>query len=158
MGKIATKAAGNVFYEARSEAAKNNERLASREGASLETGIDRTRLARIELGSITPYPEEVLLMAEFYNNPELKNVFCREMCPLGRDLPKIELSDLDRITVKALATFRNIEEQKEKLLEIAADGVITDDEKPDFEKVIHAMDELAAVAFNMKAWAERNLE
>lgn len=58
MSKFATKAAGNMFCQARYEAAKFNERLSSREGAAEELGVDRTRLARIELGSVTPYPEE----------------------------------------------------------------------------------------------------
>lgn len=72
MSKYATKAAGNMFCQARYEAAKFNERLGSREGAAEELGVDRTRLARIELGSVTPYPEEVLLMADIYRAPELK--------------------------------------------------------------------------------------
>lgn len=59
MSKPATKAANSPFYLARMEAAKVNDRFISREGAADETGIDRTRLARIELDSITPYPEEV---------------------------------------------------------------------------------------------------
>ena len=158
MSKIATKAAGNVFYDARFEYAKFNDRFSSRERAAEELGIERTRLARIELGSLIPYPEEILLMADMYKSPEIKNYYCREICPLGCNLPKIELDNLDRITVKALATFRNIEVQKEKLLDIAADGIISDSERPDFEMVIKAMDELAAVAFNLKAWAEKNLE
>lgn len=49
MSKFATKAAANMFCQARYEAAKSNERLSSREGAAEEIGIDRTRLARIEL-------------------------------------------------------------------------------------------------------------
>lgn len=65
MPKQATKAADNAFYKARIAASKCNDRLASREGASEELGIDRTRLARIELGSLNPYPEEVLLMADY---------------------------------------------------------------------------------------------
>lgn len=64
MSKFATKAAANMFCQARYEAAKSNERLSSREGAAEEIGIDRTRLARIELGSTIPYQEEVLLMTE----------------------------------------------------------------------------------------------
>lgn len=63
MSKFATKAAANMFCQARYEAAKSNERLSSREGAAEEIGIDRTRLARIELGSTIPYQEEVLLMS-----------------------------------------------------------------------------------------------
>lgn len=55
MSKFATKAAANMFCQARYEAAKSNERLSSREGAAEEIGIDRTRLARIELGSTIPF-------------------------------------------------------------------------------------------------------
>lgn len=62
MSKYATKAAENMLCQARYEAAKFNGRLSSREGAAEELGVDRTRLARIELGSVIPYPEEVLLI------------------------------------------------------------------------------------------------
>lgn len=63
MPKMATKAADNVFYKARIAAASWNDRLGSREGASEVTGIDRTRLANIELGTINPHPEEVLMLS-----------------------------------------------------------------------------------------------
>lgn len=71
MPKMATKAADNVFYKARIAAASWNDRLGSREGASEVTGIDRTRLANIELGTINPHPEEVLMLSDTYNAPEL---------------------------------------------------------------------------------------
>lgn len=54
MPKRATKASDNVVYQARMEAAKWNDRLGSREGASEVTGLDRTRIAYIELGTVTP--------------------------------------------------------------------------------------------------------
>lgn len=72
MGKHITKAAGNVFAEARIYAATFNDRLFSREGAAEELGIDRSRLARIELGSKNPFPDEVLMMSDIYSAPELK--------------------------------------------------------------------------------------
>ena len=104
MSKFATKAAANMFCQARYEAAKSNERLSSREGAAEEIGIDRTRLARIELGSTIPYQEEVLLMADCYKAPELKGNYCREMCPLGKNMPKIENAGLDRISLRMLSS------------------------------------------------------
>ena len=58
MSKFATKAADSPFYLARMEASKVNDRLASREGAADETGIDRSRMARVELGSANPTPED----------------------------------------------------------------------------------------------------
>ena len=55
--RSATKAAENVFYIARTNAAKFNDRFSSREGAAEELGIDRTRLARIELRVLNPYAD-----------------------------------------------------------------------------------------------------
>ena len=83
MGKKATKAADNMYYLARCEAADSNDDFSSREKAAEIIGIDRTRLARIELDTITPYPEEVEAMAEAYNMPELCNSFCARECPIG---------------------------------------------------------------------------
>lgn len=77
MGKHATKAGENIFTQARYNAAKFNDRLNSREGASEELGIDRSRLARIELGSKNPFPDEVLMMSDIYNAPELKSYYCK---------------------------------------------------------------------------------
>ena len=48
MGKKATKAADNMYYLARCEAAETNADFSSREKAAELVGIDRTRLARIE--------------------------------------------------------------------------------------------------------------
>ena len=108
MSRSPTKAAGNAFCEARKHAATFNDRLNSREGAAEELSIDRTRLARIELGSLWPYPEEVLLMADCYNAPELLNHFCCNICPIGcRSQQKVEVEELDRLTVKLLAAMRN---------------------------------------------------
>lgn len=84
MSKFATKAADNMFCQARYEAAKSNERLSSREGAAEELGIDRTRLARIELGSTVPYQEEVLLMADMYRAPELRGKLSYS-CPYSQE-------------------------------------------------------------------------
>lgn len=77
MSKFATKAAANMFCQARYEAAKSNERLSSREGAAEEIGIDRTRLARIELGSTIPYQEEVLLICSVKKDRISEKNVCR---------------------------------------------------------------------------------
>ena len=140
------------------EAAKSNERLSSREGAAEEIGIDRTRLARIELGSTIPYQEEVLLMADCYKAPELKGNYCREMCPLGKNMPKIENAGLDRISLRMLSSFKKINEAKESLLDITADGIISEEEKPELKKIIQTLDEVNEITQNLKNWIERNLE
>lgn len=100
MANVTAKTSSNIFYKARCEAATHNEQLSSREGAADYMSIDRGRLYRIESGIAIPYPEEIRLMADLYNAPELENYFCRTMCPLGCEMPKVELANLDRLTVR----------------------------------------------------------
>lgn len=108
MPKMATKAADNVFYRARIAAASWNDRLGSREGASEVTGIDRTRLANIELGTINPHPEEVLMLSDTYNAPELQNHFCSHLCPLGiGTISPIELEELERVTLQLISAMKS---------------------------------------------------
>ncbi len=79
----ATKAAANVYYQARIRAAAYNDQLNSREVAAEVVCIERTRLANIELGNLNPHPEEINLMASAYNAPDLINFYCAHQCPVG---------------------------------------------------------------------------
>lgn len=158
MGKKATKAADNVYCIARYNAAETNENFASREKASEIIGIDRTRLARIELGTILPYPEEVLLLSKAYNAPELCNTYCVRQCPLGKHtMQEIEMDDFDRLALKALGSLKNAEEIQDKLIKIAEDGKVSDYEEVDFQ---HVLDELHKISMNAQAlqlWADKNI-
>ena len=149
MSNITAETSSNAFYQARCAASAHNEQLRSREGAADIMSIDRGRLYRIEKGLINPYPEEVHLMADLYNAPELRNYYCTGMCPLGCEMPKADVTNLDRITVQAIASFRRLNVTEEILLDITEDGVITEDEKPDMQKVLENLEELEAVTQNM---------
>jgi transcriptional regulator with XRE-family HTH domain len=158
MAKKATKAADNIFYKARMEAAACNDNLNSREGAAEQLGIDRTRLARIELGSLNPYPEEVLLMSDAYNTPELNNYFCSRMCPLGQQtVPAAELLHLDRITIRILTALGNTEFIQKTILEIVKDGIVSEDEQPQVQQILKALENISKAAMEMKLWVEKNL-
>lgn len=90
--------------------------------------IDRGRLYRIESGIANPYPEEIRLMADLYNVPELEDYYCINMCPLGDGMPRIDIAGLDRISLKALSSFRKLKETKKLLLDITENGVIEESE------------------------------
>lgn len=157
MGTSPTKAAGNIYCKCRKEAAKYNDRLNSREGAAELLGISASSLADYELDITKIIPvDKVLLMADLYNAPELRTYYCKECCPLGCSNPRIALEDLDRITVKALSSFRKITGAKDTLLNIVEDGVITEDEKPELEDLLSIMGEVEAVIQTFKLWAEKN--
>lgn len=157
MPNITAKTSSNIFYKARCEAATHNEQLSSREGAADIMSIDRGRLYRIESGIANPYPEEVHLMADLYGAPELRNYYCKNVCPLGEDVPKAELADMDRITIRTLSAFRHISETKEILLDITEDGVIDEKEKPELEKVLANLEEMEQITQSMKLWIKKNL-
>lgn len=158
MGTKPTKAINNVFCVARLEAAKYNEKLKSRDGAAELLGYaSASTISDWELGISIPTPEAVLKMSDLYNAPELVNSYCRNMCPLGYDVPEVKLADLDRISVKALASFRKITQTKENLLDIVEDGQITDDEKPRLAEIMENLDELNEVTQSLKCWVEKNL-
>lgn len=157
MSNITAKTSSNAFFKARCKASAHNEQLSSREGAADIMSIDRGRLYRIESGIVTPYPEEVHLMADLYNAPELRNLYCRDCCPLGEDVPEVSTSELDRIVVRTLSSFRKLGETKNLLLDITEDGVISESEKPELEKVLKDLEELEAVTQNLRVWIKKNM-
>ena len=156
MTRIAASTAVNRYYLARMEAAKKNDRLSSREGASEETSIDRKRLQRIEIGTLNPYSEEVMLMADAYHAPELMNFHCSQCCPIGqRTVPRAELNELDRITVKFLNALDQIRDSDKELLQIAQDGTLTAEEVPQMEHLLSGIQRIATVALEMQIYLDK---
>ncbi len=156
MTKIAPSTAVNRYYLARRTAAERNERMSSREGASEETGIDRKRLQRIEIGTLNPYPEEVLLMAEAYHAPELLNYHCSHCCPIGqRTVPQAELNELDRITVKFLNALDAIRDSDKELLRIVQDGTLSAEEVPQMEHLLSGIQRIATVALEIQIYLDK---
>lgn len=158
MGKKATKAADNMYYLARSEAARENDDLSSREKAAELLGIDRTRLARIELDTIAPYPEEVKAMAETYNTPELSNSYCARECPIGRDSVKeITIDDFDRLALKVLGSLKDIDQLRASLISISEDGVIEENERTAFQAILDSLEKISTNAKALQLWAIKNI-
>lgn len=158
MSNVAARTTSNVFYKARCIASKHNEVLSSREGAADIMSIDRGRLYRIESGIANPYPEEIRLMADLYNAPELENYYCTNICPLGDEMPRIDIASLDRISLKALSSFRKLKETKELLLDITEDGVIEESEKSDLKKILKNLEEMEQVTQSLKCWVRKHMQ
>ena len=159
MGKKATKAADNMYYQARCEAAEKNEEFSSREKAAEIVGIDRTRLARIELDAIMPYPEEVKAMANAYNTPELCNSYCARECPLGKGtVHEVAIDDFDRLALKVLGSLKDIDAIRTSLIAISEDGVVQEYEKEDFQSILTSLDKISANANALKLWAMKNIK
>ena len=147
MSKMATKAADNVWYKARMAAAAWVDKLKSREGAAEVAGIDRTRLAYIELGTVNPHPEEVLILSDVYNAPELCNHFCATQCPLGRNhVELVEVTELTGTTLKLLKSLNALDLTaiKSELVDIASDGTIDAQERPRMDCILQTLTDAAS--------------
>ncbi|MBQ9305828.1 DNA-binding transcriptional regulator [Butyrivibrio sp.] len=158
MGTNPTKAADNVFYLARKKASMYNEKLCSRAGAAELLGYaSSSTISDWELGISLPTAQAVLKMSDLYHAPELINLYCTSMCPLGKTVQRVDTDSLDRITIQALSTFEKVMKTRGILLEITADGVITEDEEDSLDLVIQHFEELEKVAQNLKLWVKKNL-
>ena len=154
MGRDATKALGNPWYKARKNAAKYDERLLSREGAAEMLGMSVSSVADAELGLTKCMPvDKAVLMADLYKAPHLLNHYCLNECPIGcRHCISEEVSDIDRVTVKLLRNLKvdDLEDIKEKLLDIAEDGVISESEKPDLKAILDYLEKVAKTVSELK--------
>lgn len=161
MGRDAMKAAGNPWYQARKKAAIYDDRLHSREGAAERLGMSVSSVADAELGLTKCMPvDKAVLMADMYNAPELLNYYCLNECPIGcRHSISDEVLDIDRITVKILKNLSldRLNEIRQKMLDIAYDGVVSEDEKPELKKVVEYLEETSKTVSELKILADKLL-
>lgn len=90
-----------------------------------------------------------------YGCSKRRNYYCMNECPIGCNKPvSCENLEIDRVTVKLLKSLQvgRLEEIKGKLLDIAEDGVITEDEKPELKEVMDYLDHLAVVLSENDTW------
>lgn len=152
----------NVYFKARKDAAMYNEKLFSREGAAELLGISVSTLADYELGNTKVVPvDKVMLMADLYNAPELKHGYCKHECPIGKMMPlATKVNGIEGIALRMIKEFDSdkLNAMKNSLVNIAADGVISEDEKPELENILSKLDEMAVVISEMKLVGEKALK
>ena len=164
MGNGGTKENQNVYFRARKQAAMYNERLSSREGAAEMLGISPSTLtlAHYELGITKFVPvDKVVLMADLYNCPELRTGYCKYECPIGKHIPlATSVSGIEGIALRLIREFdsNEIKNIEKDLVDIAADGVISEDEKPTLEKIISKLDEMSVAISELKLAGEKVLK
>lgn len=140
MGKGCKKGNDNVYFHCRKEAAENDDRLSSRERASELLGVSESTLADYELGVTKVVPvDKVVLMADLYHCPELKNRYCKHECPIGKDKPiAVEQKGIEGVVLRILQEFSSerMEDFRKNLLSIAQDGVVTPGERGMLEMML----------------------
>ena len=131
----------------------------SREKASelLET-VSPERLEKIENERSEPHPDEVLLMSQKYRKPSLCNHYCANHCPIGRQyVPEVQVKELSAIVLEMLASLNAVQKQKDRLIEIAADGRISGEEIDDFIYIQQELERISITVETLQLWSEKML-
>ena len=153
MGRKSTKENKNIYQISREEANLTREAAAE----ELEF-ISSDRIEKIENEKSLPHPDEILAMADCYKNPALCNYYCSHECPIGQEyVPEVTFKELSQITLEMLASLNSLEKEKNRLIEITVDGVISEDEKKDFEKIQEQLAQISLAIDSLELWVQKAL-
>lgn len=153
MPRLSTKENKTVYQLRREELGLSREKAGELLGS-----ITPERIERIESGKYTAHPDEVILMAEKYQAPELCNYYCSNECEIGRQyVPQIKIKDLAQIVLEMLASLNSIEKRRERLIEITADGKIEGNEVEDFVRIQEELERISVTVETLQLWAEQKV-
>ena len=153
MARVSTKENKNIYHKTRESL------QLTREAASeLLESITPERIEKIENERSLPHPDEVLVMAEKYKQPSLCNYYCANQCPIGQQyVPEVKIKDLSQIVLEMLASLNSMGKQKDRLIEITADGKVTGDELEDFIYIQEELERISIAVETLQLWSERML-
>jgi transcriptional regulator with XRE-family HTH domain len=150
MGKKSIKENKNIYFETRDKLG-----LSRAQASELMEGISESSLEKMETGKTSIYPEDVVLMAKAYKRPDLCNYYCTHECAIGKNsVPEVKISSLSEIVLGMLSSLNSLERQKDRLIEITADGEISDDELSDFASIQNQLEHIDATVEALKLWVE----
>ena len=94
-------------------------------------------------------------MAEKYRQPDLCNHYCANQCPIGQHyVPEVRIKDLSQIVLETLASLNSMGKQKDRLIEITADGRISGDELKDFIYIQQELERISVAVETLQLWSE----
>ena len=153
MGRKSIKEDKNIYFTSREEQGLTREAAAEK-----LKFISADRIEKIENEKTVPHPEEVLAMADVYKNPSICNYFCSQVCPIGKEyVSPVKAKDLAQISVELMVSLNNLDKYKDRLLEIAVDGQITEDELPDYKKIQEELDKMSLTIDSLKLWIDNSI-
>ncbi len=153
MGRRSTKENKNIYQLSRETAGLTREAA-----AELMDFVSADRIEKIESEKSQPHPDEIMAMADAYKAPALCNYYCSHECQIGRTyVPEIKSKELSIITLEMLSTLNTLSKEKDRLIDIAADGTITADEVPDFLKIKQELDEMSSTIESLKLWIDNTI-
>lgn len=151
MGRQSTRENKNIYQLSREEKGLTREKA-----SELMNGISEARIEKIEYELQAPTPYDIVQMADCYKRPDLCNYFCSHQCAIGdRYVPEVEVSELSSIILETIASLNEIHPLTNRLIQIARDGRISDDEIHDFAHISARLDEVSLAIHALNLWVEK---
>ncbi len=153
MPRVSTKKDKNIYFRTRESL-----NLTREKAGDLLDGIEPEAIEKIENERRKPYPYEVLEMSRKYGAPGLCNYFCSNECDIGKQyVPRVEIKDLSQIVLEMLASLNSMHKKQERLIEIASDGRIRDEEIDDFIAIQDNLEHISIAVETLQLWTEQML-
>ena len=150
MGKRSVKTEKTYYQICREEAGMT--RAAASEKMEF---VSESRLVKIENERSEPHPEEILAMSSAYQKPEIVNYYCARKCPIGQlYVPEVKRKELAQIVIEVLASLNSLDERKNRLIEISADGKISEDELADFAIIQNELEKITSTVNSLQLWVD----
>ena len=151
MGRLSTKEDKTIYQICREKAGLSREKA-----SELMEGMSASRIEKIEYETQHPTPFDIVKMADCYKTPDLCNYYCSHQCEIGdRYVPAIQVSALPNIILETVACLNEINPLTSRLIQIARDGKITDDELHDFAYISSKLDEVSLAIHSLNLWVEK---
>jgi transcriptional regulator with XRE-family HTH domain len=126
------------------------------EEAAWRLHIGNRTLFNYENGHTLVPPEVALKMAEVYGQPALTARYCAEECAIGQAYAyPVESKNLPALVLGVIKEQNDVRQIRDKLIELAADGEITEQEMPEFQRVLDELMDLEQKIEALKLWAAR---
>lgn len=161
MGKASVKKNKNIYQITREELglsrAEATEYIPNNPKFPGMRGIPEYKLVKIENGTVTVQPADVVAMAERYNKPELRNHYCCNECEIGKyDAPEIAIDGgVHEILVNMAVVLKKVNHNKIRLMEILEDGKLSDDEKEDFDRIYDELEQVSSTVESLQLWCDK---
>ena len=151
MGRLSTKKDKNIYQLCREAAGLTREAASER-----MEGMSASRIEKIEYETQNPTPFDIVQMADCYKRPDLCNFYCSHRCEIGdKYVPEVQISELSNIILETIASMNEINPLTSRLIQIARDGKITDDELHDFALISSKLDEVSLAIDSLNLWVEK---
>ena len=144
------------YRECRKQAAIYNDALGSMERAAEMLGVSVNTLSNYELGVTVPPVNIIIVMADLYRAPQLKTMYCKNECLIGRCMPvAVDAGNIDNIVLRIIKQFKEskIESLKDKLIGI--DGRVSKEETQELNQICQELDEMVKTVWELKLVQER---